>query len=70
MTFFFKLTLLSILKVQITDPNSDRYQVPVLTKNSEKESNTLNGQETDYQVFVADSPFSIKVYRKSSGRLM
>lgn len=58
------------LRVQIVDPNNARYQVPVFNDEEEKTENVWTGDDTDYQIAIGDSPFSIKVYRKSTARLM
>ena len=57
------------LRVQIVDPNSERYTVPLNTSTSDRDSD-LFGDDTDYQIAVSESPFSIKIYRKSTARLM
>ena len=57
------------LRVRITDPNANRYEVPVFLNN--KNTNTLNNdKDFDYQIDVKENPFSLKVFRKSTGRLL
>ena len=60
------------LRVQITDPkNPSRYQVPTLDpENVGKENEKLNEQDYDFQIFVSETPFAIRIYRKSTGKLM
>lgn len=57
------------LRVQIVDPNNERYQVPILN-NRDYTKNKATVKDTDYQISISRNPFSIKVYRKSTGRLM
>ena len=54
------------LRVKIYDKNNARYEVPldIKDKKAEKSANS------DYYISIADKPFSIKVYRKSTGNLM
>ena len=65
------------LRVQIVDPANDRYQVPVIKRQNSSSSYSKNefhkefvSDEYDYQTFVSNDPFSIKVFRKSTGKLM
>jgi hypothetical protein len=57
-----------ILRVKIYDKNNPRYEVPLningetLKKSSE--------EQPDYYVNISDLPFSVKVFRKSTGNLM
>ena len=55
------------LHVQIVDPNKKRYQVPLANLNQKTKQNL---QDTDFQIYIGKSPFSIKIYRKSSGRII
>lgn len=57
------------LRVQIVDPNNERYQVPILN-NRDRTRNKASVKDADYQISISRNPFSIKVYRKSTGRLM
>jgi hypothetical protein len=61
-------------RVQITDPNNpSRYQVPTLNpdkKETSKEDRKLIEEDYDFQIFISEVPFAIKVYRKSTGRLL
>jgi lysosomal alpha-glucosidase len=59
------------LRVQIIDPNNARYQVPVIrAQKVTKKRNDHDADTTDYQIMVTDSPFALKVYRKSTKKLM
>ncbi len=60
------------LRVRITDPNEARYEVPVLVeRNDQNENNGLNvGDETDYKFVANEDPFFLKIYRKSTNKLM
>ena len=62
------------LRVQIIDPANDRYQVPVVKKQAITSSSTtatnFASDEYDYQTTVSNDPFSLKVFRKSTGKLM
>lgn len=55
------------LRVQIVDPNNPRYQVPDFETTKQQK---IASDNTDYQIAVSEDPFSIKVYRKSTARLM
>jgi len=59
------------LRVRIVDPNEERYEVPLMNDNK-KSRKPMRGDpdDTDYQVYIGQNPFFIKVFRKSSGRLM
>ena len=57
------------VRVQITDPNKNRFQVP-LTNDEYKVDSSLNSDETDYEIQVEENPFSIKIYRKKSNKLV
>ncbi len=54
------------LRVRITDKNNPRYEVP-LTINDAPER---DGKHTDYYVNVIENPFAIRVYRKSTHKIM
>jgi lysosomal alpha-glucosidase len=57
------------LRVQIVDPNDDRYEVPDVS--GIRTDSRLNvDDETDYQFYVNESPFYIQVFRKSTGKVM
>lgn len=55
------------LHVQIVDPNSERYEVPLINLNRKV---NVKAQDTDYLIYLNKSPFALKVYRKSTGRLI
>ncbi len=57
------------LRLRITDPNEARFEVPVLI---EREAAARQGAPalTDYELVVNADPFFLKVYRKSTKRLM
>jgi len=56
------------LRLRITDPNEARFEVPVLI---EREAARLEAPtQTDYELVVNADPFFLKVYRKSTKRLM
>jgi len=56
------------LRVQILDPNNQRYQVPITNdKFFKRQKSDL---DFDFQIYVSDKPFFIRIYRKSTGRLM
>ena len=58
------------LRVKITDPNVDRFEVPVILRQGKK-SKKFNEDDThDYEFFVNKDPFYMKVYRKSTKKLM
>ena len=57
------------LRVQISDPNSYRYEVPIIPDNDKKEFKHQT-DSPDYQIYVTERPFSLKVFRKSSGRTL
>ena len=58
------------LRVKITDPNVDRFEVPVILRQGKK-SKEFNEDDThDYEFFVNKDPFYMKVYRKSTKKLM
>jgi hypothetical protein len=59
----------SRLHVKITDPNNERYEVPVILNKKDK-INMFTQDDNDYQIFVNENPFSLKVFRKSTGKLM
>ena len=44
--------------------------MPIIPDDQKKSKKDPPPQDTDYQVYVNDEPFSIKVFRKSTGRLM
>jgi hypothetical protein len=63
--------------VRIVDPSDpDRFEVPIMRNEDilgNKKSKVFrpeNGDETDYQVYVNQSPFFLQVFRKSTGKLM
>lgn len=58
------------LRVQIKDAKQQRYQVPVFNKEYRAYDKACLKCDTDYQIFVNENPFAIKVYRKSNGRLI
>jgi hypothetical protein len=59
------------LRVQITDPNNpSRYQVPKLNPEREDQDQKLTEEDYDFQIFVSQIPFAIRIYRKSTGKLM
>ena len=59
------------LRVQIVDPNNERYQVPIVNNRDYTKTKTkATVKDTDYQIYISRNPFSLKVYRKSTGRLM
>jgi hypothetical protein len=56
------------LRVQISDTNRARYEVPLeVDASQEKLKKSAN---SDYYVSIVDEPFAIKVYRKSTQRLV
>jgi hypothetical protein len=57
------------LRVQILDPNNKRYQVPEFSEDG-FESNVEKDLDTDYQIYVHDSPFYVQIFRKSTGKMM
>lgn len=54
------------LRVKIIDPNNSRYEVPSL--NRTQKSRPKN--DTDYQIFINENPFGIKIFRKSTGKII
>ena len=58
------------LRIKISDPNSKRYEVPVFKLNKKDKLDSEFGDDTDYQISVNQKPFFIKVFRKSTGKLM
>lgn len=59
------------LRVQITDPQNARYQVPVFNNAKKDQESMVNVKDnTDFDVIIGNNPFSIKVYRKSTSKLM
>lgn len=56
------------LHVKIVDPNKQRYEVPLVNLNAKQKSQSI--KDTDYQIFIGKKPFNLKVYRKSTGRLI
>jgi hypothetical protein len=56
-----------ILRVKIYDKNNPRYEVPL---NINGETLKKSSEQPDYYVNISDLPFSIKVFRKSTGNLM
>lgn len=57
-------------RVQIIDPNNDRYQVPLFDESERVYDHSLNGDNTDFQFYVHQDPFYIQIFRKSTGRKM
>ena len=53
------------LRVRIIDPNNRRYEVPFLKTVKPRLEN-----DTDYQIFVNEDPFAIKIFRKSTGKII
>ena len=60
------------LHVQIVDPNNERYQVPVVNINQPYQQSKYDAKDnnTDYQISINKSPFALKIYRKSTGKLL
>lgn len=54
------------LRVQIYDPNNERYQVPVEVSHK----GLRRTANTEYYVNIVDEPFGIKIYRKATQKLM
>ncbi|KAM5332711.1 sucrase-isomaltase, intestinal [Glossophaga mutica] len=54
-------------RFKITDPNNKRYEVP---HQFAQEFNGTTASNTLYDVLVTEKPFSIKVTRKSNGRIL
>ena len=57
------------LRVKIFDPLVERYEVPVFLKNKNMQ-NFNQVQDNDYQIYIKENPFSLKIFRKSTGKLM
>ena len=59
----------SSLRVQIYDPNDQRYEVPLINVNKpyQQLKTNLNDDEMDYQIYVTVLPFSLQIFRKSTG---
>ena len=57
------------LRVQIVDPNNQRWQVPSVVLSSNNNNNN-NEKDYDFDVTVSENPFSIQIYRKSTGKKM
>jgi len=55
------------LHVQIVDPNKRRFEVPLNNLNKKKHRNI---KDNDYQIYIGKKPFSIKIYRRSTGRVI
>ena len=60
------------LHVQIVDPNKERYQVPLVNVNQPYQKSKFSAKDnnTDYQISISKQPFALKIYRKSTGRLL
>lgn len=62
------------LHFKIVDPNSERYEVPLVKLNNYNNNNNkdhvTNFKDTDYQIYIENKPFSLKVFRKSTGRIL
>ena len=60
------------IHVQIVDPNNERYQVPLININQPYQTSkyTTKDNNTDYQISINNNPFWLKIYRKSTGKLM
>ncbi|CAF0818858.1 unnamed protein product [Brachionus calyciflorus] len=56
------------LRVQITDPSKHRFQVPIFNREFKAYPKLNNIDETDYQIYINDNPFYIKIIRKSNGK--
>jgi len=58
------------LNFKIIDPNSERYEVPLVKINNNNNDHMTNFEDKDYQIYVENKPFSLKVFRKSTGRIL
>lgn len=58
------------LRVRINDPNHARFEVPIVM-NQKRTAHEFNSDDShDYEFFVNKDPFYMKVYRRSSKKLM
>jgi alpha-glucosidase (family GH31 glycosyl hydrolase) len=65
------ITSINILNVKIIDPNNkNRYQVTIDKVDSSNKWDEPVITDTEYQIYVENEPFSLKVYRKSNGKLL